>query len=102
MGARCKRFFCCTCCKADGHFMDDTAKYGVGTYMYHLRLRYKPLCATRHKSAILRDITGFAYVFAARMDAWVRTLMVFCALFSSRRRHTRFLNVTGVQTCALP
>src|SRR6056300_1828236 len=22
--------------------------------------------------------------------------------FSSRRRHTRFLNVTGVQTCALP
>eukprot|EP01046_Picozoa_sp_COSAG06_P057764 COSAG06_NODE_11371_length_1521_cov_1.031646_2_plen_286_part_01 len=23
-------------------------------------------------------------------------------LFSSRRRHTRFLNVTGVQTCALP
>src|SRR6056300_367244 len=24
----------------------------------------------------------------------------FC--FSSRRRHTRFLNVTGVQTCALP
>src|SRR6188508_3625568 len=25
---------------------------------------------------------------------------VFC--FSSRRRHTRWLNVTGVQTCALP
>src|SRR6056300_1280850 len=26
-----------------------------------------------------------------------------CAFFfSSRRRHTRFLNVTGVQTCALP
>src|SRR5210317_1611169 len=23
-------------------------------------------------------------------------------VFSSRRRHTRFLNVTGVQTCALP
>eukprot|EP01046_Picozoa_sp_COSAG06_P112715 COSAG06_NODE_59396_length_274_cov_0.640000_1_plen_32_part_10 len=22
--------------------------------------------------------------------------------FSSRRRHTGFLNVTGVQTCALP
>src|SRR6056300_1193871 len=30
--------------------------------------------------------------------------MLFCFLlffFSSRRRHTRFLNVTGVQTCAL-
>src|SRR6056300_1451181 len=27
-------------------------------------------------------------------------LLVF--FFSSRRRHTRFLNVTGVQTCALP
>src|SRR6056300_545853 len=27
-------------------------------------------------------------------------LVVF--FFSSRRRHTRFLNVTGVQTCALP
>src|ERR1043166_7333468 len=27
-------------------------------------------------------------------------LMVF--FFSSRRRHTRFRNVTGVQTCALP
>src|SRR6056300_315318 len=25
-----------------------------------------------------------------------------CFFFSSRRRHTRFLNVTGVQTCALP
>src|ERR1043166_9810689 len=25
-----------------------------------------------------------------------------CFFFSSRRRHTRFRNVTGVQTCALP
>src|ERR1043166_2371004 len=25
-----------------------------------------------------------------------------CLFFSSRRRHTRFRNVTGVQTCALP
>src|SRR6056300_1794688 len=36
------------------------------------------------------------------------SIMVICMLtsifffFSSRRRHTRFLNVTGVQTCALP
>src|SRR5881397_1799030 len=27
---------------------------------------------------------------------------MFCFFFSSRRRHTRWLNVTGVQTCALP
>src|SRR6056300_1309560 len=27
---------------------------------------------------------------------------MFFFFFSSRRRHTRFLNVTGVQTCALP
>src|SRR6056300_1030944 len=27
---------------------------------------------------------------------------IFVFFFSSRRRHTRFLNVTGVQTCALP
>src|SRR5210317_2424252 len=29
-------------------------------------------------------------------------LYFFVFFFSSRRRHTRFLNVTGVQTCALP
>src|ERR1043166_3850282 len=28
--------------------------------------------------------------------------MLLCFFFSSRRRHTRFRNVTGVQTCALP
>src|SRR6188508_3573841 len=28
--------------------------------------------------------------------------MFFSFFFSSRRRHTRWLNVTGVQTCALP
>ena len=26
----------------------------------------------------------------------------FCFFFSSRRRHTRYISVTGVQTCALP
>src|ERR1043166_7738414 len=30
---------------------------------------------------------------------WNKFLLFF---FSSRRRHTRFRNVTGVQTCALP
>src|SRR6056297_1424240 len=29
-------------------------------------------------------------------------LLRFCFFFSSRRRHTRFSGVTGVQTCALP
>ena len=28
--------------------------------------------------------------------------MSFCFFFSSRRRHTRYISVTGVQTCALP
>src|SRR6056300_1481599 len=32
----------------------------------------------------------------------MRFCRVFFFFFSSRRRHTRFLNVTGVQTCALP
>src|SRR6056300_760890 len=31
-----------------------------------------------------------------------RYALFFIFFFSSRRRHTRFLNVTGVQTCALP
>src|SRR5210317_729390 len=37
--------------------------------------------------------------------SWVVVLLclfIFVFFFSSRRRHTRFLNVTGVQTCALP
>src|SRR6056300_1318082 len=31
-----------------------------------------------------------------------RSRAIVCTLVTSRRRHTRFLNVTGVQTCALP
>src|SRR6188508_1344004 len=31
-----------------------------------------------------------------------KTYRSFFFFFSSRRRHTRWLNVTGVQTCALP
>src|SRR5210317_2292974 len=33
-------------------------------------------------------------------EQWIKFMKDF--FFSSRRRHTRFLNVTGVQTCALP
>src|SRR3546814_8063674 len=29
-------------------------------------------------------------------------LVIYCVVFSSRRRHTRCALVTGVQTCALP
>src|SRR6056300_782766 len=32
----------------------------------------------------------------------ISSLSMMFLFFSSRRRHTRFLNVTGVQTCALP
>src|SRR6056300_499102 len=34
------------------------------------------------------------------INSWVSNRTSF--FFSSRRRHTSFLNVTGVQTCALP
>ena len=30
------------------------------------------------------------------------TVMWYLFFFSSRRRHTRYISVTGVQTCALP
>src|SRR6056300_907896 len=51
-------------------------------------------------------IEAFVFVFSSRRRH-TRFLNVTgvqtCALpISSRRRHTRFLNVTGVQTCALP
>src|SRR3546814_8244882 len=32
----------------------------------------------------------------------MHSLLCFCVVFSSRRRHTRCALVTGVQTCALP
>ena len=36
------------------------------------------------------------------IDIDERLVMSFCFFFSSRRRHTRYISVTGVQTCALP
>src|SRR5881396_4240085 len=32
----------------------------------------------------------------------IMCFVIFCFFFSSRRRHTRWYEVTGVQTCALP
>src|SRR6056300_310660 len=43
------------------------------------------------------DVTG-----AVTLPDGVEMVMPVVFFFSSRRRHTRFLNVTGVQTCALP
>src|SRR6056300_106914 len=40
------------------------------------------------------------YLVEDKEQQLMECLLVF--FFSSRRRHTRFLNVTGVQTCALP
>src|SRR5881397_4086190 len=36
------------------------------------------------------------------MSKGLKELLFSLFFFSSRRRHTRWLNVTGVQTCALP
>ena len=33
---------------------------------------------------------------------WILELECCFFFFSSRRRHTRYISVTGVQTCALP
>ena len=38
------------------------------------------------------DISFFLFIF----------VFFFVFFFSSRRRHTRYISVTGVQTCALP
>src|SRR5210317_1333765 len=38
----------------------------------------------------------------SRIPRSLKKQLIFVFFFSSRRRHTRFLNVTGVQTCALP
>src|SRR6056300_2064929 len=42
------------------------------------------------------------FAFTLRVRAGNTDVLTVVFVFSSRRRHTRFLNVTGVQTCALP
>eukprot|EP01043_Picozoa_sp_COSAG02_P067714 COSAG02_NODE_10978_length_1819_cov_1.963372_1_plen_571_part_01 len=57
-----------------------------------------------NRSALTQAILN-AYVCPTLPTAWgSRCCWCVCclAIFSSRRRHTGFLNVTGVQTCALP
>src|SRR5210317_987498 len=56
---------------------------------------------------VMQDL--FAFFFASRRRhtrflnvTGVQRVSSDRFFFSSRRRHTRFLNVTGVQTCALP
>src|SRR3546814_1432788 len=44
------------------------------------------------------------WVLGVMIIIWYVELIIYClcCFFSSRRRHTRFALVTGVQTCALP
>src|SRR6056300_64004 len=45
---------------------------------------------------------GFCLVLNENANGILSIFEFIFFFFSSRRRHTRFLNVTGVQTCALP
>src|SRR6056297_132362 len=47
-------------------------------------------------------LVGVASCYIVTLFAFVEVLHLFFFFFSSRRRHTRFSGVTGVQTCALP
>src|SRR6056300_598927 len=58
----------------------------------------------RHRRSVFRFLFFF-FNDTATTEIYTKlnTLSLHDALpISSRRRHTRFLNVTGVQTCALP
>src|SRR6056300_1296406 len=52
-----------------------------------------------------KKLAGDEDLIDMKEDVFLQWNRWFCGdffFFSSRRRHTRFLNVTGVQTCALP
>eukprot|EP01047_Picozoa_sp_COSAG01_P134307 COSAG01_NODE_64428_length_276_cov_1.118644_1_plen_62_part_01 len=46
--------------------------------------------------------TGEVELGFSNHAGWLEKRGVLKKVFSSRRRHTRFSGVTGVQTCALP
>ena len=47
--------------------------------------------------------TELLYIsFTRRIKMRVTLVIISFFFFSSRRRHTRYISVTGVQTCALP
>eukprot|EP01046_Picozoa_sp_COSAG06_P086358 COSAG06_NODE_32965_length_497_cov_1.042714_2_plen_90_part_01 len=54
----------------------------------------------QHKKALCNVVS--AQIKEIKKHPEADRLVITQCLFSSRRRHTRFLNVTGVQTCALP
>src|SRR5210317_896869 len=54
------------------------------------------LAVTKGAAILLAELSYLSYVWEL-IVAWLCYFF-----FSSRRRHTSFLNVTGVQTCALP
>eukprot|EP01050_Picozoa_sp_SAG11_P054586 SAG11_NODE_32896_length_280_cov_0.574586_1_plen_67_part_01 len=50
-----------------------------------------------------QDLMDFGVLhMLLRQMGLFRNASVLLRIFSSRRRHTRWSNVTGVQTCALP
>src|SRR6056300_745339 len=50
----------------------------------------------------LKEASADVLVGGPEKKEYKRFFVFVFFFFSSRRRHTRFLNVTGVQTCALP
>ena len=53
-------------------------------------------------SACVSHVNGRVPVIAGAGENCTEEALNLAKIFSSRRRHTRFRNVTGVQTCALP
>src|SRR6056300_1720368 len=70
-----------------------------------VRARVAPRCPPPRPRPGLLSFFFFFFNDTATTEIYtnLNTLSIHDALpISSRRRHTRFLNVTGVQTCALP
>src|SRR6056300_741111 len=61
----------------------------------------RPLCL-RNAVFFLKQKTAYEFSECDKSSDVCSSDLHDAFLFSSRRRHTRFLNVTGVQTCALP
>src|SRR6056300_854248 len=69
-------------------------RVGCRTIQKKKRLNY------RHKQKMAYEISECDWILYVCSSDLIGRAHV-CSLFTSRRWHTRFLNVTGVQTCAL-